>query len=87
MMIFLMLTLIHLPLMYMYKSYGNYSHETELFKQPLKFSLGSMGFANTKCTNAGMETDKIVLSCNTGNVTKIVDFGINAKFEDRDICF
>lgn len=45
-----------------------------------------MGFASDRCIHTAMETDKIVLSCDSGNVTEIVDFGINARFEDRDQC-
>lgn len=33
-----------------------------------------------------MASDRIVLSCKTGVIGKIVDFGLNAKFEDRDMC-
>ena len=33
-----------------------------------------------------MASEKIVMSCKTGNITQIVDFGYIAKFEDRDLC-
>jgi len=33
-----------------------------------------------------MASDRIVLSCKTGVIGKIIDFGLNAKFENRDLC-
>eukprot|EP00347_Sterkiella_histriomuscorum_P023421 403334704 len=82
---FFVLTILHIPVMSMYKSHGNFNEETGE-KASLKLSLGSMGFSQVKCTQTGMATDRIVLSCKTGFIGKIVDFGLNARFENRDMC-
>ena len=85
MFIFFVLTLLHIPIMHMYKEHGNFKDESGE-KMSIIVSLGSLGFSKTKCTSTGMLTDRIALSCKTGVINKIVDFGINAKFEDRDLC-
>jgi hypothetical protein len=85
MFIFFVLTIVHIPVMTMYSSHGNFKEETGE-KLPLRVSLGSMGFSKTKCSSTGMATNKIVLSCKIGVVNRIVDFGINTKFEDKDLC-
>ncbi|CDW91100.1 UNKNOWN [Stylonychia lemnae] len=85
MFIFFVLSILHLPVMSMYSSHGNFKEETGE-KLPLRISLGSMGFSKTKCSSTGMATNKIVLSCKIGVVNRIVDLGINTKFEDKDLC-
>jgi hypothetical protein len=85
MLMFLIFTLVHIPVFSIYARYTNFNEETG---DPLvkTLSLGNMGFSSAKCTSTGMATDKIFLSCRTGNITQIVDFGIQARFEDHDVC-
>ena len=85
MFIFLILTILHIPVMTIYSSHGYFKDETGE-KMPLRISLGSMGYSKTKCAATGMAGNKVVLSCKTGVVNRIVDFGINTKFEDKDLC-
>ena len=85
MFIFFVLTLLHIPIMHMYKIHGNFANESGE-KMSIIVSLGSLGFSKTKCTSTGMATDKIVLTCNTGVISNVTEFGINARFEDRDLC-
>lgn len=33
-----------------------------------------------------MASDRIVLSCKTGSIGKIIDFGMNAKHENKNRC-
>jgi hypothetical protein len=33
-----------------------------------------------------MDANSLFLSCSTGHIAEIVDFGIHAKFEDTDLC-
>jgi hypothetical protein len=63
--LFGLLTLIHIPVMGIYGKHGAYNEEP-IDKSPIKVSLGAMGYAKSKCTSTGVATDKIVLSCKTG---------------------
>lgn len=63
--LFGVLTLVHLPIMSMYGKYGGYKEEP-IDKSTIKISMGSMGFAKSRCTSTGIATEKIVLSCPTG---------------------
>jgi hypothetical protein len=83
--IFLVITVLHIPVMKIYKSYNNYNEDVadKLFKV---VSLGNMGFSTTKCTGTGLAADKIILSCKTGIVNRIFDFSFSGEFEDHDLC-
>jgi hypothetical protein len=45
-----------------------------------------MGYSKTKCFTVQMDAASLYLSCGTGYIAEIVDFGIQAKFEDTDLC-
>lgn len=85
MLMFLVLTIANIPVLKIYTSYSNYKDETsdKIFKTT---SLGNMGFSMTKCTSSYLGSDQMVLSCKTGNINALVDFGITPKFENRDQC-
>ena len=83
--VFLVFTLLHMPIMRIYEEYDNFSDEVMEGKFNI-FSLGNMGFSTTKCSSTGIMTDKIVLSCKTGNITEIVDHSFAAKWENKDYC-
>jgi len=83
--LFAVLSLVNLPSLLIYKSYKNYSldmidnfHRTS--------TLGNLGFSMPKCMDTSMSTDTIILSCKTGQIGKITDFGVNAKGENRTLC-
>jgi hypothetical protein len=69
---FLVITVLHIPVMKIYGSYNNYNEDANdrLFKV---VSLGNMGFSTTKCSSSGLAADKIILSCKTGVINKIFD--------------
>jgi hypothetical protein len=48
--------------------------------------MGNMGFSTTKCQQSGMAADKFYISCPTGLIGHIVDFGITASYENKDLC-
>ena len=83
--VFFVLTLLHVPVMNIYGKYGNYTEETTE-RLPKLLSLGNLGFATTKCANTGMATDKIILSCKTGVIKQIIDFNIASPNENKDLC-
>lgn len=63
MFIFLVLTLVHIPVLRAYTSYTNYSHDLEMSPP---YSIGNLGFAEPKCVTVGMAASKVYLSCKTG---------------------
>jgi len=83
--VFSILSLANLPNLLIYQSYENYEGDLvdRFYKEA---TLGNMGFSTTKCVTTSMETNNIILSCKTGFIAKITDFGINAKGEDKNIC-
>lgn len=83
--LFAILSLVNLPNIMIYKSYGNYADDAvDNFHKTS--TLGNLGFTSPKCVDVGMETNNILLSCRTGYIGKITDFGVNAKGEDRSLC-
>jgi hypothetical protein len=48
--------------------------------------MGNWGFSTTKCVSSGMEANQVLMSCETGQISRIVSFGINAKGEDAELC-
>lgn len=85
MFICVVLTLLHVPVMTIYKQYSNYSEEaTELV--PKLMSLGNLGFSSTKCTTTGMAANKVILTCKIGMIADIVSLNIAAPFERKDLC-
>ena len=82
--IFLVLFLIHIPVLKIYSSHTLFSDDVGWERSLKSMSLGNMGFSTTRCSSTSMQADKIILSCRESLVQKIVDFGIITKFEDRD---
>lgn len=83
--LFAVLTLVNMPALLIYKSYSNYSEDmVDNFHRTS--TLGNMGFSTPKCMDTSMTTNTIILSCNTGHIGKITDFGVNAKGERRTLC-
>jgi len=83
--LFAVLSLVNLPTLLIYKSYKNFSEDmVDNFHRTS--TLGNMGFSMPKCVDTGMETNNIILSCRTGTIGKITDFGVNAKGESRTLC-
>ena len=83
--ILMMLTiiLIQIPFMYQYK---NFQHGNRKASGTLhSYSLGNLGFANPLCKDTTLGSGRIVLSCSTGEISEIHDFGVtpdNAKYLD-----
>ena len=49
-------------------------------------TLGNMGFSKTKCHTVTMATNQMFMSCSTGHLSKVVDFGVSASFENINYC-
>ena len=82
---FLVLSILNLPLINKYYKFGHfYGQGVGLLSQ---FSLGNVGFSETQCVVSSMLTgNKVDLSCKTGHITKLVDWGIKTDFEDQMQC-
>jgi hypothetical protein len=65
--IFLILSLINIPVMMTYRRYESLSGDVtdRLFKI---YSMGNMGFSNTKCIHTNMLLDHLTLKCKTGRI-------------------
>jgi hypothetical protein len=83
--VFFVISLLHIPVMKIYYGYDNFSTATS-DKTGKMLGMGNMGFSTTKCLSSGMLADKILLSCKTGLVSEIVDFGYISKSENKDMC-
>ena len=69
------LTLISFVPMSIYSSYSGYSN-LSTSKIAERVSIGNMGYSKSKCFTVGMLSDTISLSCGTGVIAEVVDFGI-----------
>ena len=41
------------------------------------FTVGSLGASETRCHNFNMSNKYLILSCQTGNIANITDFGVS----------
>jgi hypothetical protein len=83
--VFLILTLVNTPNIMIFQSYSNYSNDM-VDRGSRMMTMGNMGFSTPKCVDTGMATNNIIMSCKTGYIAKVTDFGINAKGEDKTLC-
>lgn len=83
--LFVVLTLIHIPLYNSYYNYGNFFGDDFDFLTQL--SLGNLGYSKTECSMSSMiEGDQKEIICKTGLIVELVDWGITTDFEDQMKC-
>ena len=82
---FAVLTIIHIPIIRSYSSYHNYDNEIQDRRIKL-LSMGNMGFAESRCIHSGLSADKAILSCKTGQITNVTDFGFLSYADNEDVC-
>lgn len=79
--LFLVLFLLHLPVLLAFKSYSFY--EGESGEWVAGASLGNMGFSKTECHFSSMVTgNSKSYKCRAGEITELVDWGVTTHFED-----
>jgi hypothetical protein len=83
--IFMVLSLVHLPVMKAYSSYKNYSNDL-LDKFKKDYSIGNLGFATPKCVHMGLGARSTILSCSTGKIKNLTDFGYLSINDNQDAC-
>ena len=90
--LFLVLTLINVPIVNTYAAYDFF--ETGSI---LSYSLGNLGFSDTHCKyfpikqalaprNEKQFTGGVHLQCQAGLISELVDFGISTKYEEQLTC-
>lgn len=82
---FALLSLVHLPVILTYGRYENYSNEI-LDNYQKVYSLGNMGFSGPRCVHVGLRVDNALLSCPTGSIRQVIDFGFISTDEDQNVC-
>ena len=58
---FSVLTLVNYPVMKIYSNYNNFKEGSVWDTFDTRYSLGNMGFAESKCVNVGLDVDQILL--------------------------
>jgi len=82
---FLLLTLMAIPILVFYgsndayKEYTKGANDTDILINPGNeiFSLGNLGYASTQCVHAPLNVGSFSLSCQYGSIGKIMDYGVN----------
>jgi len=82
---FSLLSLVHLPVIITYGRYENYSNDIMDNYQKV-YSLGNMGFSGPRCVHVGLRVDNALLSCPTGSIRQLIDFGFISTDEDQNVC-
>ena len=84
--LFLMLSLIHIPVMGLYQSY-DYFKSNDGYSFFEANSLGNLGFSKTECLiEHMMKGNQANLKCNSGRITDLLDVGFTTRFEDQMQC-
>ena len=82
--IFLVLTLLQLPVLYMYYTNGGAPIKTyEIISWSFdKLMLSNMGYSSVSCESAPVSVGVVALQCSYGVVGEIYDFGLNERHDD-----
>ena len=65
----------HIPAIVIYKSYDYFLQE-KTQTDPLGFSMGNLGFSESKCVIDTIDFEGIELVCSTGSILSVSDFGV-----------
>ena len=83
MVIFLLILLFNIPVMYNNSSWAAFAGERQL-SWTAQYTVGNLGQAQTRCINVLMETETLSVSCPTGAISEITQFGVYAKGSEAD---
>jgi hypothetical protein len=84
--LFFLLAIIHIPVLRSFRGFDFYDND-EQAGYLLSHSLGNMGFSRTECEVTSMiKGNALDLTCKSGVMTQLVDWGISTKFEDQMTC-
>ena len=65
----------HVPVILIYKNYDYFS-SAKTQTDPLGFSMGNLGFSESKCVIDTIDFEGIELFCSTGTILSVSDYGI-----------
>lgn len=84
--LFLVLAIIHFPVLRSFSDFDFYESDDQAGFL-LSHSLGNMGFSKTECQITSMiKGNTQAITCKSGLITELVDWGIATKFEDQMQC-
>ena len=81
--LFSLLTLLSIPSMLMFSTY----HELDGVSNTryAKYSLGNMGYSQTKCFQSILGANTLYMECKTGTITEMKAFGLIPDREEEDV--
>jgi hypothetical protein len=82
--LFLVLTVIHWPVLSTFMGSDFFNSESDIF---LQSTLGNLGFSQTVCLQSSMiKGNDQKMTCQTGEITELIDWGVATRFEDQQMC-
>ena len=84
--LFVLLILLHIPAIRSFKSYFHYDNEGK-GSIMMRRTLGNLGFSSMQCIHAQMVNgNHKEFMCPTGQITQLIDWGINLETEGALSC-
>ena len=83
MLIFLIITLVNIPVMYFNSSWHAFEQQRQL-SWTAQYTVGNLGASEARCIQVKMISDSISVSCNTGSITAVTQMGAYAKDSEAD---
>ena len=83
MLVFFLITLINIPVMFNNSNWTAYSGERQL-SWTAQYTTGNLGQSTTRCLNVKMKTEDLSVSCPTGLISEVTQFGVYAKGSEAD---
>jgi hypothetical protein len=79
--LFIVLFLMHVPIIINFRSYGYYEDESGSWITTN--TLGNMGFSKTECSVSSMiQGNTQQFKCNSGEIAELIDWGVTTNYED-----
>lgn len=81
--IFTMITAINVPVMYANSQWAGFANIRQLSGYA-QYTLGNLGASEARCLNVRLLSESLSVSCNTGQIGKITQWGVYAKDTEAD---
>ena len=81
--IFTMITAINVPVMYANSQWAGFANIRQLSGYA-QYTLGNLGASESRCLNVRLLSESLSVSCNTGQIGKITQWGVYAKDTEAD---
>ena len=84
--VFLGLSVLQIPILYIYKSGSAYKTSSNLFTGGWDFyMLGNLGYSSVNCDSLPVTVGHLGFQCNVGHVGEIFDFGFHERNDEDTI--